>query len=174
MTPADAEEYTQALGQVMTVQQWVDDRLGGYVRLSLKERPEEMKEAVHELTKPVESGGEGLSTRQAAEVLGVSRETVRKAADNKLSPVPEAARGGELAADNKLSPVPEAAREAKSHAVAHEERKETARQKSASPRPPTGRSAPTSRANRWSWARSRRRSYTSMRCARSSTRSAAS
>jgi len=87
VTPQDAEEYTQALGQVvaggyrqvalgqrlgvpqalgLTTEAWVQQRLGGYVRMSLPER----RAAVRELT------GEGLSTRQAAEVLGVDHSTV--------------------------------------------------------------------------------------------------
>jgi len=87
VSPEDAEEYTQALGQVvaggwrqvalgrrlgvpealgLTTAEWVQDRLGGYVRLSIPER----REAVAELTE------EGLSTREAAEVLGVGKSTV--------------------------------------------------------------------------------------------------
>jgi site-specific DNA-methyltransferase (cytosine-N4-specific) len=150
MTAEDAEEYTQALGLVMaggwrqialgrrmgvpdalglTVQQWVDDRLGGYVRLSLKERPYEMKEAVKELTKPVEAGGEGLSTRQAAEVLGVSHTTVRRAAVTNVPPETQAPEG---AITEPVTNIPTALErnEPKSHAVAHEERKEASRQQS--------------------------------------------
>ncbi len=93
MRPEDAEEYTQALGQVvagswrqvalgkrlgvpqalgLTTEVWVEKRLGGYVRLSIPER----REAVKELTAPVEDGGAGMSTREAAEVLGVDNVTV--------------------------------------------------------------------------------------------------
>lgn len=89
MDADDAEEYTQALGQVvaggyrqvalgkklgvpealgLTTEQWVEDRLGGYVRLSLPER----REAVAEL------GSEDMSGRQIAEVLGVDERTVRR------------------------------------------------------------------------------------------------
>ena len=67
MKPEDAEEYTQALGQVvaggwrqialgerlgvpkalgLSVDEWVKRRLGGYVKLSIEER----REAVEELT----------------------------------------------------------------------------------------------------------------------------
>ncbi len=53
--------------------EWVEGRLGGYVRLSLPER----RAAVAELTGPGEDGGQGLSKREAAEVLGVSEGTVR-------------------------------------------------------------------------------------------------
>lgn len=87
MKPEDAEEYTQALGQVvaggwrqvalgerlgvpkalgLTVRQWVDGRLGGYVKQSVKER----REAVDELS------AEGMSSRQIAGVLGVDHKTV--------------------------------------------------------------------------------------------------
>jgi len=90
MTPEDAEEYTQALGQVVaggwrqvalgqrlgvpkalgiSTAEWVERRLGGYVRMSIPER----KEAVAELT----GGEKPLSNRQAADVLGVDEGTVR-------------------------------------------------------------------------------------------------
>lgn len=93
MTPEDAEEYTQSLGQIvagswrqiawaqrqgipgalgMTTEQWVQERLGGYVRLAIPER----REAVRELTAPLADGGGGLSTREAAAVLGVRNGTV--------------------------------------------------------------------------------------------------
>jgi hypothetical protein len=89
----EAEEYTQALGQVVaggwrqvalgkrlgvpqalgiSVSEWVENRLGGYIRLSIPDR----REAVKELTAPVEDGGQGMSTRQAAEILGESDTTV--------------------------------------------------------------------------------------------------
>jgi phage N-6-adenine-methyltransferase len=91
----DAEEYTQSLGQIvggawrqiawaqrmgipaalgLTVGQWVDERLGGYVRLSVSER----HEASRELTAPPESGGYGMSQREAAGVLGVDPATVNR------------------------------------------------------------------------------------------------
>lgn len=87
MDPEDAEEYTQALGQVvgggwrqialgerigvpqalgLSTEEWVNGRLGGYVRLSLPER----KGAAAELA------DEGMSHRAIAGVLGVSRKTV--------------------------------------------------------------------------------------------------
>lgn len=93
MRPEDAEEYTQALGQVVagswrqvalgkrlgvpqalgiSTEDWVEHRLGGYIRMSIPER----REAVKELTAPVEDGGAGMSTREAAEVLGVNQSTV--------------------------------------------------------------------------------------------------
>lgn len=85
----DAEEYTQALGQVVaggwrqvalgkrlgvpnalgiTTEEWVENRLGGYLRLSLPDR----REAVAELTE------EGMSTREIGEVLGVGNKTVAR------------------------------------------------------------------------------------------------
>lgn len=93
MRPEDAEEYTQALGQVVagswrqvalgkrlgvpealgiSTAAWVEDRLGGYVRLSITER----REAVKELTAPPEEGGSGMSMREAADILGVGKSTV--------------------------------------------------------------------------------------------------
>lgn len=87
MKPDDAEEYTQALGQVvaggyrqvalgerlgvpralgLSTRDWVEQRLGGYVRMSLPER----REAVAELT------AEGMTQREVADVLGVSQKTV--------------------------------------------------------------------------------------------------
>lgn len=90
MNPEDAEEYTQALGQIgggfwrqillaqrmgvpealgMSTREWVDERLGGYVRLSIPER----REAAKELTLQ-----EGLSTRQVADVLGIRHTTVER------------------------------------------------------------------------------------------------
>ena len=95
MSRENAEEYTAALGQVVaggwrqvalgsrlgvpkalgiTTAEWVDDRLGGYVRMSIPQR----REAVAELL------DEGFSNRQAAEILGVDEGTVRndKAAEN--------------------------------------------------------------------------------------------
>jgi hypothetical protein len=89
MTPEDAEEYTQALSQVvaggwrqialgkrlgvpellkLSTRQWVEDRLGGYVRLSIEER----REAAAELT------AEGMSRREVGDVLGVDPMTVQR------------------------------------------------------------------------------------------------
>jgi transposase len=50
------------------LEQWVTTRIGGYVRLSVEER----REAVKELT------GEGMSQREVAEVLGVHQTTVHE------------------------------------------------------------------------------------------------
>lgn len=87
MKPEDAEEYTQALGQVvaggwrqialgqrlgvpkalkLSTEEWVNKRLGGYVQTSLKDR----LEAYPELK------AQKLSNRKIAAVLGVSHQTV--------------------------------------------------------------------------------------------------
>jgi hypothetical protein len=89
MNNADAEEYTQALGQIvggswrqialgqrlgvpqalgLTTRKWVEERLGGYVHMQLGDR----REAVKELN------GEGLSQRQIASVVGVNKDTVAR------------------------------------------------------------------------------------------------
>lgn len=88
MRPEDAEEFTQSLGQItagawrqialaerlgvpkalgLTTREWAEERLGGYVRLSIPDR----REAVAELTE------EGLGTSAVADVLGVDASTVR-------------------------------------------------------------------------------------------------
>lgn len=90
MNRHDAEQFTQGLGEIgtgwwrtilvatrlgvpealdLSTEQWVEERLGGYVRLSVPER----RDAVAELI-----GREGLSQRQAAEVLGVDHATVNR------------------------------------------------------------------------------------------------
>lgn len=115
MNPSDAEEYTQALGQVtsgawrqvalgvrlgvpqalgLSTPEWVQERLGGYVRLGLAER----REAVQELTAPEEEGGMGLSQRKAGEVLGVGQATVsadRNRSKAKPSGVPDQGEQGQ-------------------------------------------------------------------------------
>src|SRR5262252_5286422 len=47
---------------------------GGTIRLSIEER----REAAAQLTAPVDEGGEGLSQREAAAVIGVSHDTIRR------------------------------------------------------------------------------------------------
>lgn len=87
MNREDAEEFTQSLGQIvggswrqiawakrqgvpealgLSVEDWVQQRLGGYVRHTVEER----RQAARELS------AEGHSTRQIAEVLGTSDTTV--------------------------------------------------------------------------------------------------
>lgn len=87
MATEDAEEWTQSLGQVMaggyrqivlakklgvpealglTTEEWVQTRLGGYVRMSIDER----REVATELK------NEGLTQREIGEVLGVDPSTI--------------------------------------------------------------------------------------------------
>ncbi len=94
----DAEEYTQSLGQIVAggwrqialgerlgvpkalgleTKDWVEQRLGGYVKLSIEER----HGAVKELT------DEGLSVRKIGEITGVSHQTVANDV-KKLTPEP--------------------------------------------------------------------------------------
>ena len=115
MDVADAEEYTQALGQVvaggwrqialgerlgvpmalgMTTREWVDDRLGGYVKLSIPER----REAVQELT------SEGMSQRKTAAVLGVAPKTVRR--DQRDAGANAPADGNETSSDADIKEPP--------------------------------------------------------------------
>lgn len=89
MNKQDAEEFTQSLGQIMTgswrqialakrlgvpealgleTDEWVRQRLGGYIRMSVPER----REAVRELT------DEGFKQREVAEVLGVDQSQVSR------------------------------------------------------------------------------------------------
>jgi len=119
----DAEEYTDALAQVftgsyrlvlqakrlgvpaalgMSLSDWVRERLGGYVRMSIEDR----REAVAELT-----DGEGLSNVKAAEVLGVDEATVRRDRDGSANAEP--ATGEQItftanpSANAERPPVPE-------------------------------------------------------------------
>lgn len=89
MTPEQAEEYSQALGQVvsgswrqvalghvlgvpqalgLTTEEWVNGHLGGYVKLQVAER----REAVTELR------SNGHSQRETAEILGIGQATVHR------------------------------------------------------------------------------------------------
>ncbi len=93
MSPEAAEEFTEALGKVfegswqqilwagrqgipqalgLTTKEWVEHRLGGYVKLAITER----RQVVKHLTDKVAQGGEGLGAPEAAEVLGVSDQTI--------------------------------------------------------------------------------------------------
>lgn len=88
MKREDAEEFTHALAQIasgswrqialakrlgvpkalgLSVEDWVNNRLGGYIRMSVAERAK----AVEELK------AEGLTNRETAKVLGVAEGTVR-------------------------------------------------------------------------------------------------
>jgi N6-adenosine-specific RNA methylase IME4/predicted transcriptional regulator len=99
MNREDAEEYTQSLGQIVAgswrqielahrlgvprslgfanTRQWVEDRLGGYVKLSITERIDAAKQLIEG----------GKSQREAADILGVTQATV----------------SGDLKADKNLS-----------------------------------------------------------------------
>jgi DNA-binding NarL/FixJ family response regulator len=109
MTREDANEYTESLGQVvagswrqislakrlgvpkalgLTTEQWVNERLGGYVRMSIEDR----REAVRNLT------ANGHSAREIADIVGVSHDTAARDVRN-LTPVDTVAA---LAADNKI------------------------------------------------------------------------
>jgi len=89
MKKEDAEEFTQSLGQIvggswkqislakrlgvpkalgLGVDEWVNTRLGGYIKMNIEER----RQVVEELT------AEGASTREIAEVLGTSHMTVAR------------------------------------------------------------------------------------------------
>lgn len=89
----DAEEFTQGLGNVvggtykiiasaqrmgvpealgLTTDQWVNQRLGGYVKMTIEDR----REAVKELA------DEGLSEREIAGIIGVSQATVHRDLDS--------------------------------------------------------------------------------------------
>lgn len=93
MDSGDAEDFTLALGQIgtgfwkqialaqrlgvpkalgLTTEQWVNGRLGGYIKHSLAER----HEAVKDLT------AEGRSTREIGEILGISHQTVANTVKN--------------------------------------------------------------------------------------------
>ena len=106
---AEAEEYTESLAQIfagswrqialaerigvpkafgLTTREWVEGRLGGYVKLSIPER----REAVNILAE------EGMSARQIGDVLGVGKSTV----DRDFGPVPN----GTPAAESEPGPVP--------------------------------------------------------------------
>lgn len=112
MNVDDAEEYTQALGQVtagswrqillgdrlgvpqalgLSTKEWVERRLGGYIRMSITER----KEAIKELA------ADDLTQRKIAEVLGVGMATVNR--DLKPDPpVPNGTRDVSLGGEDEV------------------------------------------------------------------------
>jgi len=98
LSKEEAEEFTQALGQIgggmwrqilwaarvgipdaleLSLREWVDSRLGGYVKMAINER----REVVAQLTASVDHGGEGLSQREAADVVGVGHSTIQRDLD---------------------------------------------------------------------------------------------
>jgi len=65
---------------------WLERRLQGTIRLT----PAERKPVSRLLTTPKDEGGEGLSQREAAKVLGVAQKTVdRDVSESNDSPEPE-------------------------------------------------------------------------------------
>jgi hypothetical protein len=108
--PEDAEEYTQALGQVvaggwrqialgqrlgvpkalgLSTEAWVKGRLGGYIAM---QAPDRQAGPVAELT------AEGMSAREIADVVGVDESTVvrdRRALSNEGGPLWEKPEPGE-------------------------------------------------------------------------------
>ena len=109
MQKEDAEEYTLSLGQIvagswrqialakrlgvpqalgLSIEEWVNDRLGGYVRRSVGERREIVANAT----------AEGHSAHEIAEFIGVSHDTVSRDVAN-ATPIDAVAA---LAADDKI------------------------------------------------------------------------
>ena len=109
MTPEDANEFTESLGQIvagswrqvalakrlgipkalgLTTEQWVNEKLGGYVRMSVTDR----REAVAELSQ------KGHSVREIAEITGASKSAVGRDVPNG-TPLDAVAA---LAADDKI------------------------------------------------------------------------
>lgn len=142
MKAEDAEEFTQALAQVfsggyrlildaqrrgipealgVSTSAWVNDRLGGYVKMNIPDR----KKAVAELTK------EGLSTRQIGDVLGVTHPTViddqRSNAGKNLPPEPTQAGTGHNDAGKNLPSEPHTEAELKTRARSQRDEKAAAR-----------------------------------------------
>ena len=129
LSPDDAEEYTQALGQVvaggyrqvalgerlgvpnalgLSTREWVQHRLGGYVQMSVPDR----REAAAELT------AEGMSQRQVADVLGVGVATVNRDLDSVPDGTPDeqpAPGIGESVSDSVPDGTPELAGETNPH-----------------------------------------------------------
>lgn len=121
MNRDDAEEFTQGLGQSLagnwrmvfwaqrmgvpkaldlTTREWVQERLGGYVDLSVADR----QKAVAELE------DEGLSAPKTADVLGVDNETVYRdrralASANAEGPETDSSANAELALKDAESPT---------------------------------------------------------------------
>lgn len=111
MKTDDAEEFTQAIGQIasgtyrqvalgvrlgvpkalgLDTRTWVQERLGGYVRLGIEER----REVALELT------ADGMSTREVADVIGVSKSTVAATVQDRTDE-PGAQRDSELGVQDR-------------------------------------------------------------------------
>lgn len=118
MERSDAEEYTQSLGQIvagswrqvalakrlgvpkalgLSTDEWVNGRLGGYVKLSISER----REAVKELA------ADGRSQREITEITGLGLGTVnRELNDHVPNGTQEAAKGKEASNDSVPNGTP--------------------------------------------------------------------
>jgi hypothetical protein len=130
LTREEAEEYTKNLGQVtvgnyglmefamhnlgvpeslgMTNEEWVQERLGGYVRWGVEQR----REAIRGLMQPDENGKTRPATK-IAEILGISAVTVRRdmqvlqtASDLEITSAADnrAESGLEITSERKLTP----------------------------------------------------------------------
>jgi hypothetical protein len=149
VTPEDAEAFTLSLGHVfsggyglivhakeqgvpealgLTLPEWVNDKLGGYVRLSITER----REAAAELA------DRGMSQREIADVLGVSHDTVNRdlKPDAFASPEPEEAQVSEpedaerdafASPEAEPEPEPEVEETEEPEATAHRSRRSRSR-----------------------------------------------
>jgi site-specific DNA-methyltransferase (adenine-specific) len=114
LTAESAEEYTQSLSQVfagsyrqilwaqqngipkalgLTTEEWVSKRLGGYVKMQIPDR----RKAVVKLS------NEGLSNPKIAEVLGVTKETVRRDKNPGTNVPPKQASSTTAAANEQAS-----------------------------------------------------------------------
>jgi hypothetical protein len=103
MNPENAEEYTQSLGQIVAgswrqialahrlgvpsalgykkadgLRRWVEERLGGYIKMAITER----KEAVAELSAEKDDDGKpAYSGREIAAIVGVDHSTLSKSGE---------------------------------------------------------------------------------------------
>jgi transposase len=115
-TKEEAEQYTQSLGQIvagswhqvawahdqgipqalgLSTEDWVRERLGGYVRLSLEER----REAISELSQ------NGHSLREIAAIIGVSKDTAARAVSNETPDTDDAVAKVEAKWQKKIAAV---------------------------------------------------------------------
>lgn len=121
MNKEDAEEYTQSLGQIvggsyrqillakklgipqalgLSAPQWVNERLGGYVRMAADERVEHAKEL----------SGEGFKQRDIADALGVTQAQISRDLSDRIDTnvsIPSADHGhNEVPVDTNVSTNP--------------------------------------------------------------------
>lgn len=101
---------------------WVTQFVGGWVRMALEDR----REAVQELTASEEDGGMGMSQREAADVLGVSDETVARDLGRRPTNVaPEPENLEEPGLDDATNVAPDLGRGANAPSEAEAEREVT-------------------------------------------------